>query len=45
VTNENLNAGFVDEKLYWGREAPQALVAGLRITIDGNGVLVAERLE
>jgi hypothetical protein len=42
MENENINAGFADEKLYWVRQAPEDLAAGL--AGEGSRVLAASRL-
>lgn len=42
--NENLEAGFGDEKLYWVQRAPDDLVASIDVSSSGNRVLSAARL-
>jgi hypothetical protein len=44
ASNENLKAGFSDEKLYYARPAPDQSSADLESSSEGSRVLAADRL-
>ena len=44
MANDNLNAGFADDKLYFVRSAPEEVVASSEESARGSRVVAADRL-